>query len=348
MDSNIIIGGGKIKAGVIKKLQDKYGDRIREANLKVEILRFASPHYEEPLNDDQKKIISHFEAAEDSRKVKTAAFKALGIEVVEREFLPQDMEPSSFEDLIQALNDDPLVSGIIVQYPVPKKLDSVVKIIRSNKDLDALSSDKRIFKVPATSEGIIRLVEPFLEEDMVVAVVGADGFVGRGVVEMLEGKGVTVLEIDSARKNPDERDLFQIKRAGIVISVTGSPGILDHRYLDENQVVIDGGYFPRDGEKLGDVDRSAVGIPKVITRVPGGVGPVEMGILCERIVELHIDRNVEKWQAIDYLPEIAELLKDENIDEVDRELQDAYKAAMARQVTLEEDEGEDIGYGYEQ
>jgi Tetrahydrofolate dehydrogenase/cyclohydrolase, NAD(P)-binding domain len=113
-------------------------------------------------------------------------------------------------------------------------------------------------------------------------------------------------------------------------------------------VVIDGGYFPKGGEKLGDVDRSAVGIPKVITRVPGGVGPVEMGILVERIVELYVDQNVEKWQAIDYLPEIAELLENEGIDEVDQELQNAYRAAMTKQVTLEEDEGENIGYGYEQ
>jgi methylenetetrahydrofolate dehydrogenase (NADP+) / methenyltetrahydrofolate cyclohydrolase len=259
MSNNITITGGGIKAGVIKKLRVRYGEEIRKANLKVEILRFATPYYQEPLNDDQKKNISHYEAAEDSRKVKTEAFRALGVEVVERGFLPQDMEPSDFKNLIQALNDDPFVSGIIVQHPVPEKLDSIVKAISSNKDLDALSSDKGIFKVPATSEGIVRLAEPFLRNGSRVAVVGADGFVGDGVVKLLEAKGVMTLEIDSSRENPGERNLFNVKDADIVISVTGSPGILDRRHLGENQVVIDGGYFPKDGEKLGDVDRSAVG-----------------------------------------------------------------------------------------
>jgi methylenetetrahydrofolate dehydrogenase (NADP+) / methenyltetrahydrofolate cyclohydrolase len=289
------ISGGKIKKGVLEKFKGEYGDTITKTNFKIEILRFATP-----INTDEKDI-GRYEAAEDSRVQKEKSFRDLGFEVVERDFLQQDMSEEDFLELINQLNSDKSICGIIVQYPVPMGLKGFLEKISSEKDLDALSKKKGKFKVPATSEGIFRVVEPFLKDDMVVAVVGSNGFVGSGVVSLLKENGVEAVGIDI------DDDLSDIIDADIIVSITGEPGIIDQRHLTNNQLlVVDGGYFPRGSEKLGDVNKDAVLIPQNYTPVPGGVGPIEMAILMERMIRQNIDPDVKSWRLEDYIPEVKE------------------------------------------
>jgi methylenetetrahydrofolate dehydrogenase (NADP+) / methenyltetrahydrofolate cyclohydrolase len=290
------VSGGLIKKGVLERFQSEYGDAIAKANLKVEILRFVTPA------TANERGIAGYQAAEDSRVQKTKTFRALGIEVVEREFLPQDLPQEDFQRLIDNLGADPSVHGIIVQYPIPKQCEIPIKTITPEKDLDSLSSKKGIFKVPATSVGIVRVIEPFLTKDTVVSVVGSNGFVGAGVVSLLNDKGVATIEFDQSQTGFKKSDLENVKKANIVVSVTGQPGILDERHLSPEQIlVIDGGYFPVGNEKLGDVARSAVNIPQNYTPVPGGVGPIEMAVLMERVVQQNIDPDVKPWKLEDYL-----------------------------------------------
>jgi methylenetetrahydrofolate dehydrogenase (NADP+) / methenyltetrahydrofolate cyclohydrolase len=308
MTDNFRIGGRNLKNKLIEKFNSEYGERIAAVNLKVEILRFATPE----SKGQKRQIISQYTAAEDSRKAKTESFRSIGIEVPEREFLPQDMQKKGFQKLINELNIDPSVNGIIIQYPVPEILEESIKIIMPDKDLDALSDNKGIFKFPATSEGIIRVVEPFLKSDSQVAVVGSEGFVGKGVEQILRGIGVAVIPIDKSLPDFEKYGLTGISDADIVVSVTGQPGILDERHLTEIHVlVVDGGYVPvkdADGKerKYGDVARSATGIPQFITIVPGGVGPIEMAILMERVIRQNIDPDVKSWKLEDYIPEVKE------------------------------------------
>jgi methylenetetrahydrofolate dehydrogenase (NADP+) / methenyltetrahydrofolate cyclohydrolase len=312
MADNFRIGGRNLKNKLIEKFNGEYGERIAAANLKVEILRFATPEYKKPLTSKQKQKIFQYTAAEDSRKAKTESFRSIGIEVPERDFLPQDMMEEDFQRLIDELNIDPSVSGIIIQYPVPEGLEELVATITSDKDLDALSNKKGIFEFPATSEGIARVVEPFLKNDSTVAIVGSRGFVGKGVEQILRRANVEVIPIDKSLPGFNSKGLSGVKDADIVVSVTGQPGILDERHLTEVQVlVVDGGYVPmRDADgkeqKYGDVARSATGIPQFITIVPGGVGPIEMAILMERIIEKYIDPEIQRWKLEDYIHEVKE------------------------------------------
>jgi 5,10-methylene-tetrahydrofolate dehydrogenase/methenyl tetrahydrofolate cyclohydrolase len=101
------VSGGLIKKGVLERFQSKYGDAIAIANLKIEILRFATPA------TANERDIARYQAAEDSRVQKTKTFRALGIEVIDREFLPQNMPKKKFQKLINGLNADPSVNGII-------------------------------------------------------------------------------------------------------------------------------------------------------------------------------------------------------------------------------------------
>jgi methylenetetrahydrofolate dehydrogenase (NADP+) / methenyltetrahydrofolate cyclohydrolase len=312
MNNSFRIGGRNLKNKLIEKFSAEYGQRIAAANLKVEILRFATPEFKEPLTSGQKRIISQYTAAEDSRKAKTESFGSIGIEVPEQEFLPQNMPEEDFQKLIDALNADSSVCGIIIQYPIPKRLGKIISNIAAVKDLDALSNNKGIFKVPATSEGIARVVEPFLRNDSKVAIIGSEGFVGRGIERILRGIGVAVIPIDKSLPDFENQGLLRVRDADIVVSVTGQPGILDERHLTKSQVlVVDGGYVPMidaDGKerKYGDVARSATEIPQFITIVPGGVGPIEMAILMERVIRQNIDPDVKSWKLEDYIPEVKE------------------------------------------
>jgi methylenetetrahydrofolate dehydrogenase (NADP+)/methenyltetrahydrofolate cyclohydrolase len=324
------IRGGNLRNQVRDALLDEYGDELLAQELKVEIIRFATPEYEAPLDSLQQSTIASYEAAEDSRRVKTVSFKALGIEVPDREFLPQTTTRQEFQALINELNTDPSVNAIIVQYPVPRTLADLVATIAPEKDLDALSENPTLFPVPATSEGIMRVVEPFVDgmnaitgsregdiniqseaivrvveafaqDDLTVAIVGSRGFVGRGVVQLLDERNINYIAIDQRDENFQEADLLRVREADIVVSATGQPGILDERHLTpRHRLVVDCGYVPRGDEKLGDIAKSAVTIPQNITPVPGGTGPIEMAILMERMVRKEIDPDLTPWRLQDY------------------------------------------------
>ncbi|MBW4528396.1 MAG: hypothetical protein KME18_24990 [Phormidium tanganyikae FI6-MK23] len=324
------IRGGDIRTQVRERLLREYDDELAAKHLKVEILRFAAPEYESPLTQGQQLTIGAYEAAEDSRRVKTASFRALGVEVPEREFLPQDISEEEFQNLIDELNRDPSVNAIIVQYPVPDGFANIVTRIAPEKDLDALSSSATLFTTPATSEGIFRVLEPFtdrtnafvsseanapdvqaeaivrvieafVEDDVTVAVVGAREFVGRGVTQLLNDRNISYIAIDQRDENFQAADLLRVREADIVVSATGQPGILDERHLTPfHRLVVDCGYVPMGDEKLGDIAKSAVTIPQNITPVPNGTGPIEMAILMERIVRKEIDPNLTPWRLQDY------------------------------------------------
>lgn len=324
------IRGGNIRNQVRDALLAEYNDELTAKGLKVEILRFATPEYEAPLDTEQQDRVASYQAAEDSRRVKTASFRALGIEVPDREFLPQTMEKEEFQALIEELNVDPSVNAIIVQYPVPSNLTDLVRTIAPEKDLDALSENPTLFTIPATSEGIMRVVEPFTNridatidsrvgniniqaeaivrvveafahDDVTVAVVGARGFVGRGVVQLLDERNVQYIAIDQRDQGYQESDLLRVREADIIISATGQCGILDERHLTPyHRLVVDCGYVPIENDRYGDIARSAATIPQNITPVPNGTGPIEMAILMERIVRKEIDPDLMPWRLQDY------------------------------------------------
>lgn len=106
------IRGGDIRKQVRERLLNEYDDELIAKRIKIEILRFAAPEYEEPLSEEQQRELASYQAAEDSRQVKTSSFRQLHIEVPEREFLPQNMTRDEFQSLIDELNADPSVNGL--------------------------------------------------------------------------------------------------------------------------------------------------------------------------------------------------------------------------------------------
>jgi methylenetetrahydrofolate dehydrogenase (NADP+) / methenyltetrahydrofolate cyclohydrolase len=306
-----LITGGKIRKTVVEELSERYkgaitANRESKQKCKVAILRFEKPNLVHPLGDEDKRILNAYEAAKDSMNVKQKTFAELGYEVIGKEVLPRNMQPKEFDKIIKRLNEDQSVSAIIVQNPVPDRMRRIVKSISPQKDIDALSLKPGIFRIPATSATICKIFEPFIEasdEQLLVAVVGARGFVGREVINRLKELNVEYIPIDKTDPDFNENLLIEkVKAADIVISTVGSPGLLDERHLSpHHRLVVDCGYVPQDdGSKLGDVAVSARSIPQNITKVPNGTGPMEMAELAERIIQKDIDPGLERWQLQTY------------------------------------------------
>jgi methylenetetrahydrofolate dehydrogenase (NADP+)/methenyltetrahydrofolate cyclohydrolase len=228
------------------------------------------------------------DASRTSARRKIINFALIGLNPVEH-VLEHDVNDGHFAELIQTANADPTVMAIIVQQPVHARLQDFVQDIDPAKDIDALTSSS-LHEVCATPEGIWRVAEPFTHDDPAIAVVGAEGFVGRGVVKRLQQHDLTVTPFTEGS------DLTRLPDADIVISVTGTPDLLTRDHLrPHHRLVVDCGFYPTPSGIRSDVRADAVAIPQNITLVPGGIGPVEMAVLIERAVRTTIDPSVPPW-----------------------------------------------------
>lgn len=232
-------------------------------------------------------------ASEISARRKTAMFATLGA-APEELVLPPRVSRSRFIDVLERANADPAVAAIIVQLPVQSRLADDLDRIDPGKDIDDLGS-RGGWGCCATADGIARIVYPFLKPGITVAVVGSRGFVGAGVARLLTGRvDRPIVGIDAG----DE--LGQVRDVDIVISTTGQPGLLTGEHLHRgHQLVIDGGFVPSGDTTLSDVHPLARALPRAITPVPGGIGPIEMAVLAERLVQQHLTLPTPaRWESL--------------------------------------------------
>jgi methylenetetrahydrofolate dehydrogenase (NADP+)/methenyltetrahydrofolate cyclohydrolase len=201
---------------------------------------------------------------------------------------------------IKNLNNDKTVHGIIVQLPLPKKIDTIkiVETINKDKDVDGLNSQnlRLILEgnesgfVPATTKGIMSLLDFYQipVEGKKVTIVGRSLLVGRPTSLMFLNKNATVTVCHTKTKNLKE----EVKRADIVVSATGVPGLIDKKMVKKGQVIIDVGITKVGDKLLGDVDFETVSkIVKAITPVPGGVGPMTVVSLFENLLISYKKQN---------------------------------------------------------
>jgi methylenetetrahydrofolate dehydrogenase (NADP+)/methenyltetrahydrofolate cyclohydrolase len=211
--------------------------------------------------------------------------------------MPERTEPDDLEDIIDGLNADPSVHGILLQIPLPKHLDEdhFLRRIDPAKDVDGLHPfnqgllmQGRPRFVSATPNGVkemlVRSGIPI--EGQHVVVVGRSVLVGRPLSVLLSNKAencnatVTICHTRT-------RDLsHHTKQADILIVAAGQPKFIGADDVSEGTVVIDvGTTVTQDGEYLGDVDFEAVSQKaRAISPVPGGVGPMTRVMLISNTV----------------------------------------------------------------
>lgn len=224
-------------------------------------------------------------------KKKACAY--VGIESLAYE-LPEETTEEELLTIIDKLNKDANVHGILCQLPLPKHIneDHVIKTISPKKDVDgfhpqnvgALVIGEKGF-VSCTPAGIIQLLKRSnIEMDgKHCVVVGRSNIVGKPMSLLMLRENATVTICHSHTKNLKEI----CKEADILIVAIGKPQFIDKEYVKDGAVVIDVGIHRDENNKLcGDVKYDEVEpVASYITPVPGGVGPMTIAMLMHNCVE---------------------------------------------------------------
>ena len=202
--------------------------------------------------------------------------------------------------LVDELNNDDDVDGILIQLPLPKHIDEnkVIAAISPEKDVDAFHPMnvaklwlKQPCVLPCTPKGIIKLLH-FAGVDIAgkeAVVVGRSNIVGQPVAKLLLDQNATVTVAHSRTKNLAE----VTRRADILVVAIGKERLVTADMIKPGAVVIDVGVNrdSRTGKLCGDVDfEEAQHVASAITPVPGGVGPMTIACLMENTVETFINR----------------------------------------------------------
>ena len=211
--------------------------------------------------------------------------------VLSRSFdLPIDTSELELLTLIQELNRDDSIDGILVQFPLPDHIDAdkVTEYIRPGKDVDGFHpynlgrlAERRPSLRACTPKGVITLLEhtgeTFYGREAVV--VGASNNVGRPMNLELLLAGCTVTTCHRFTRNLDQH----VARADILVVAVGKPGIVSGEWVKPGATVIDVGINRReDGSLVGDIGfEAAFERAGWITPVPGGVGPMTVATLLE-------------------------------------------------------------------
>lgn len=201
--------------------------------------------------------------------------------------------------LIDKLNADPAINGLMVQLPAPKQIDAdaLLERIDPNKDVDGLTPANighlwmgNHFVEPATAEGIIALLKHYeipLEGKNVV-IIGRSNIVGKPLAALMLEQNATVTIAHSRTKNLGEIT----KKADVLVSATGQAFLVKADMVKDGAVVVDVGMNHVNGKLVGDVDFDKVKEKtSYITPVPGGVGPLTVQFLMEAVVKLTRRQN---------------------------------------------------------
>jgi methylenetetrahydrofolate dehydrogenase (NADP+)/methenyltetrahydrofolate cyclohydrolase len=203
--------------------------------------------------------------------------------------------------VVEELNQDASVHGILVQLPLPAHMDAakVIEAISASKDVDGfhisnaglLMTGQPLFR-PCTPYGIMKMLEAegVALRGAEAVIVGASNIVGKPMAMLLLQAGATITICNSKT-----RDLgAQTRRADVLVVATGKPGMITGDMIKPGAVVIDVGISRGDDGKLqGDVDfASAQTVASAITPVPGGVGPMTIAMLLVNTLEA-AERSLE-------------------------------------------------------
>ncbi|GAB2999484.1 bifunctional methylenetetrahydrofolate dehydrogenase/methenyltetrahydrofolate cyclohydrolase [Amycolatopsis acidiphila] len=226
-------------------------------------------------------------------RMKHADSAKVGVNSIRRD-LPADISQEKLESVIDELNADPACHGYIVQLPLPRHLDTgrILERIHPAKDADGLapvSLGRLVLNqpgpLPCTPYGIVQLLRRY-EVPIAganVTVVGRGITVGRALGLLLtrrsENATVTLCHTGT-------RDLAaEVRRADIVVSAAGVPGIITPEMVKPGAAVLDVGVSHVDGKLTGDVAPGVEEVAGWLSPNPGGVGPMTRAMLVTNVVE---------------------------------------------------------------
>ncbi|MFD0681609.1 MULTISPECIES: bifunctional 5,10-methylenetetrahydrofolate dehydrogenase/5,10-methenyltetrahydrofolate cyclohydrolase [unclassified Paenibacillus] len=234
-------------------------------------------------------IVGDDPASETYVRMKGNACKRIGI-VSKRIQLAKDTTTAQLLEVIQQLNNDPLVHGILLQHPVPSPIDerAAFDTISIDKDVDGVTTlgfAQTAFGIGAfpscTPAAIVAILDAYniSIEGKHAVVIGRSPILGKPVSLMLLNRNATVTVCHSKTQHLDQI----VKSADIVVAAVGRPKFVQGDWIKPGAVVMDAGY---NKGNIGDVDYDAcLRNASAITPVPAGVGPVTIAMLLKHTVD---------------------------------------------------------------
>ncbi len=276
---SIIIDGKKVAEKIKSKIKTEIAEKNIETCLAV-ILVGKDPASEIYVNHKNKACLE------------------LGIESKSFKLTANTKETELLE-LINRLNKDSKINGILVQLPLPDHIDKnkIIEAISPDKDVDGfhpvnvakLYSGEKCF-VPCTPAGIMELLKEYNidPKDKNAVVVGDSAIVGKPIAELLHQAGATVTVC-----NDQTKDLAKnTKQADILVTATGVKNLITKKMIKPEVVIIDVGIIHEGNKIFGDVDfQNTKEITSYITPVPGGVGPMTIAMLMKNCLKAYKLQN---------------------------------------------------------
>lgn len=214
--------------------------------------------------------------------------------------LPTETKEEELIHLVEDLNNNPQVDGILVQLPLPDHISEfkIISTIRPDKDVDGFTKEnigllalKQDCLVPCTPLGCIKLLKSVKDDisGLNAVVIGRSNIVGRPLAQLLLNENCTVTLSHSHTQNLPDLCLS----ADILAVAVGKPGLVKGNWIKPGAIVLDVGisYMP-DKSIKGDVDfEEAIKVAQAITPVPKGVGPMTKAMLMHNTVKAYKRRR---------------------------------------------------------
>lgn len=211
--------------------------------------------------------------------------------------LDENISETELLKMIQQLNEDGSVNGIIVQLPLPKHLNTnrIINAISPLKDVDGfhpyntglLQNNEKPYFIAATPLGIMKLIKTIVPEltGKNVVLIGASLIVGRPLATLLLNQNCTVTITHAQTQNIKELT----SKADILVAACGVAKLVKADWIKENSILIDVGINRDNGKLCGDIDFDDVKNKALaITPVPGGVGPMTIAMLLSNTVDAYL------------------------------------------------------------
>ncbi|MDQ0561251.1 methylenetetrahydrofolate dehydrogenase (NADP+)/methenyltetrahydrofolate cyclohydrolase [Rhizobium mesoamericanum] len=287
MTSAAVIDGRQAAAAVIEAVKAAATGLEQEARVKTGLAVVI-------VGDDP---ASHTYVGAKGRMAKECGFNSI------QHTLPTETTQEELAGLVAALNDDPMIHGILVQLPLPKHLnsDAIIQSIEPQKDVDGLhvvnagklaTGDLATGLISCTPAGAMLLVRSIHGKDLSglnAVVIGRSNLFGKPMAQLLLNANATVMTAHSRTK-----DLPSVARsADIVVAAVGRPEMVKADWVKPGATVIDVGINRIDAPERGEGKSRLVGdvaygeaadVAAAITPVPGGVGPMTIAMLMANTV----------------------------------------------------------------
>lgn len=194
------------------------------------------------------------------------------------------VKQAAVRETVEALNDDELIHGIIIQLPLedPSQTDELVGLIKPEKDVDGLGTSGTYISATATAIDWLVAGYNVTLKERIIAIVGQGRLVGAPLAELWRNGGLTVVTYDETTVDLQS----ELRKADIIVSATGVPGLITSQMISPGKVVVDAGTTSENGVLVGDIaedvrERNDL----TITPVRGGVGPLTIAALFDNVIQ---------------------------------------------------------------